>query len=104
MSPRGGAWRAALAFQGLTTAALKMVTAGSVRWLVSAGTFTYVTGEGERADLYVEFAPGHGVSRAAGEQQVTNPYADLQARFVQVRHVRAEGFRCMPPRLVTAFQ
>src|SRR5438270_13398594 len=76
-------------FRGLATAALMMVTAGSVRWLASAGTFGYVTGEGERADLYVEFAPGHGISRAAGEKQVTNPCADLQARFVQVRHVRA---------------
>ena len=81
-----------------------MVTAGSVRWLASAGTFTYVTGKSKRADLYVEFAPGHGISRAVSEQQVTNPYAHLQARFIQVRHVRAEGFRCMPPRLVTAVQ
>jgi hypothetical protein len=74
-----------------------MVTAGSVRWLALAGTFAYVAGEGERADLYVEFAPGHGVSRAVSEQQVTNPCADLQARFVQVRHVRAGGFRACRP-------
>lgn len=67
-----------------------------------ASTFGYVAGEGERADLYVEFAPGHGISRTVSEQQVTIPYAHLQARFIQVRHLHAQGFRCMPPRLVTA--
>lgn len=60
-----------------------MVTAGSVRWLVLASKFGYVAGEGERADLYVEFAPGHGISRAVSEQQVTNPCTHLQARFIQ---------------------